>query len=100
MVESIIYFKIKIELHAKLSDASCSTLSDLCLFLVQSGVSGIVSAGLIAIASSGLPGEEDREVPTLLVDELEEATMALAVSSWVSQWPLQLESSPVWLGTL
>ena len=69
MVESIIYFKIKIELHAKLSEASRSTLSDLCLVLVPSGVSGIVSAGL--------PGEEDREVPILLVDELELETVAL-----------------------
>ena len=59
-----------------MSDASRSTLSDLCLFLVPSGVSGIVSAGLIAIVSSGLPGEEDLEVPTLLVDELEEDSVA------------------------
>ena len=71
MVESIIYFKIKIELHAKLSDASRSTLSDLCLFLVPSGVNGIVSAGLMSMVSAGLPGEED-----LLEDE-EEDTVAL-----------------------
>ena len=37
----------------------------------------MVSAGLIAVAGSGLPGEEDLEVPTLLSDEEEEDTVAL-----------------------
>ena len=45
------------------------TLSDLCLVLVPSGVSGIVSVGL--------PGLEDREVPILLLDELELNTVTL-----------------------
>ena len=92
MVESIIYFKIKIELHAKLSEASRSTLSDLCLVLVPSGVSGIVSAGL--------PGLDDRDVPILLVDELELETVALdfTPSSWFCRLLLQLEVTHAWPG--
>ena len=79
-----------------MSDASRSTLSDLCLFLVPSGVNEIVSAGLNAIVSAGLPGEEDLKVPTLLEDELEEVTVALDFGSFF----LGLSASPVWLGTV
>ena len=59
-----------------MSEASRTTLSVLCLFLVPSGLRGMVSAGLMSIASCPLAGDEDLEVPTLLDDEEDEDTVA------------------------
>ena len=68
-----------------MSEASRTTLSVLCLFLVPSGVRGMVSvlaAGLMSIASCPLAGDEDLEVPTLLDDEEDEDTVALLFGSF------------------